>query len=46
MLEIVILIVIGIWFVAAAVMIVKSKRKGRCIGCGKDCAGCLYDKQK
>ena len=30
------------WIAAGAVWMYRRKKKGRCIGCGGDCASCAY----
>ena len=34
-----------VWIAVSAVWMYRRKKKGRCIGCGGDCANCAYRRE-
>ena len=47
--NIIIVVLLSIWFIASIIFMVIRKKKGKCIGCSGDCSqcsGCPNNKKK
>ena len=39
------IVLLAVWIAVSAVWMRRKKKKGRCLGCGGDCASCAYRKE-